>query len=318
MTELDTNKLTRVKVYFLLLLKIFISVSVFLLIAHNIDLSRTMQLLQGASLALLGVAFCALTVQALLAVVRWRWILITQGCRFDYFRLVRFYWLGLFFNQLLPSSVGGDAMRAYCLVRNGCSIGKASVVVLLDRAIGLVGLILLVLVCQPFSFEFLRDDPIRWGVLWVTLGGATAFGAVLVLDRLTSCFRSSRILHGVVMFSRAARRALVPFSSGLLLLALSVAIHLISIFAVIIIALGMGIEPHWLAFFIVVPLTSLFMALPISIGGWGVREGVMVLGLGYAGIQPENALALSVLYGLLLLILTLPGALAWLVNEQRT
>ncbi len=288
-----------------------------LLIARNIDLSRTTQLLLGASPMLLGYAFFALTVQALLAVARWRWILIMQGFCIDYYRLVRFYWLGLFFSQLLPSSAGGDVMRAYCLVRDGYGIGNASVVVLLDRIFGLVGLIFLVLVCQPFSFEFIRDDAVRWGVLWVTLGGATAFGVVLVLDRLTSGFRSSRIMHGVTIFSRAVRRALLPFSSGLLLLALSVAIHLISIFAVVIIALGMGIELHWLAFLIVVPLTSLFMALPISIAGWGVREGVMVLGLGYAGIQPENALALSVLYGLLLLILTLPGALAWLVNEQR-
>ena len=128
----------RAKAWILRGLKLAVTVGMFMLIARSVDLTRTMQLLRGAAPTLLGVAFAALAAQAMLAVVRWRWVLILQGRRFGYFRLVRFYWLGLFFNQVLPSSVGGDAMRAYCLVRDGCGIGSASVAVLLDRILGLV------------------------------------------------------------------------------------------------------------------------------------------------------------------------------------
>ncbi|MBM3393937.1 MAG: flippase-like domain-containing protein [Betaproteobacteria bacterium] len=298
-------------------LKLAFTVGMFLLIAGSVDLSRTIQLLRGAAPALLGAAFAMLAAQVLLVIARWRWILFLQGLRFDFFRLVRFYWLGLFFNQVLPSSVGGDAMRAYCLVRDGCGIGAASVAVLLDRILGLLGLILLVFVCQPMSFEFLHDGATRWGVLFVALGAAAAVCALLILDRLTGRFRHWRIAQGMTMLSGEARRILFSLPHGALLLVLSVAVHLISILAVGVLALGLDIGVHWLAFAIVVPLASLLMAVPISIAGWGVREGVMVVGLGYAGIPPEQAVALSVLYGLLLLAVALPGGLAWLADGRR-
>lgn len=316
MTGSGTKKPGRARVWILRGLKLAVTVGLFLLIARSVDLSRTMQLLRGTAPSLLGAAFAALAAQALLAVARWRWILILQGMRLYYFRLARFYWLGLFFNQVLPSSVGGDAMRAYCLVRDGCGIGTASVAVLLDRILGLLGLILLVFICQPLSFEFIRDDGTRWGVLFVALGAAATVCAVLVLDRLTGRFRHWRIARGMTMLSSEARRILFSFPSGALLLVLSVAVHLISILAVGVMALGLGIGVHWLAFAIVVPLASLLMTVPISIAGWGVREGVMVVGLGYAGIQAEHAVALSVLYGLLLLAVALPGGLAWLANGR--
>ena len=307
----------RAKAWILRGLKLAVTVGMFMLIARIVDLTRTMQLLRGAAPTLLGVAFAALAAQAMLAVVRWRWVLILQGRRFGYFRLVRFYWLGLFFNQVLPSSVGGDAMRAYCLVRDGCGIGSSSVAVLLDRILGLVGLILLVFVCQPMSFEFIRDDATRLGVLLVALGAAFAVCGVLILDRLTGRFRHWRIARGMTMLSSEARRILFSVPSGTGLLALSVVVHLISIVAVGILALAVGVGVHWLAFAIVVPLASLLMTVPISIAGWGVREGVMVVGLGYAGIQPEQAVALSVLFGLLLLDVALPGGLAWLADGRR-
>ena len=79
----------------------------------------------------------------------------------------------------------------------------------------------------------------------------------------------------------------------------------------------MELSLKWTGVVIVMPLVTLIMVIPISIAGWGIREGAMVVGLGYLGVIPESALALSVLYGLLLLTIALPGGLIWLVRDSQ-
>ena len=89
---------------------------------------------------------------------------------------------------------------------------------------------------------------------------------------------------------------------GIILLLLSISIHVFSIIAVLMLSKGLELEIAWVGIVLVVPLATLFMLIPISIAGWGVREGVMIVGLGYLSVLPEQALALSILYGLLMLI----------------
>jgi len=57
------------------------------------------------------------------------------------------------------------------------------------------------------------------------------------------------------------------------------------------------------------------MVIPISIAGWGVREGGMIVGLGYLGVVPEEALVLSILYGFSTLLIALPGGIGWLIHR---
>ncbi len=299
------------------LIKGLVTVGMFVLIARSIDTGRTAALLGGTSPGLFLAACFVLVGQALLAVARWQLVLRHQTIRFAFPKLVRYFWLGLFFNQVLPSSVGGDAMRAYCLVRDGCGIGSASVAVLLDRMCGMIGLVILVFVCLPLSFSYISDPATRWGVLVVACAAASAIGAVLVLDRLTAELRRWRIARGMTTLSRDARSLLFSSGWGGRITFISIGVHLISVVTIGTLALAAQLEVHWLAFLIVVPLASLLMTVPISIAGWGIREGVMVVGLGYAGMDPEQAVALSVLYGILLMAVSLPGGLVWLMEERR-
>lgn len=311
------NSAASLRAWLARLLKLLVTAGMFALIARGIDTGRTATLLGGTSIVLFLAACLVMVGQALLAVVRWQQVLHHQEIQLPFLKLVRYFWLGLFFNQVLPSSVGGDAMRAYCLVREGCGIGGASVAVLLDRICGMIGLVILVFVCQPLSFDYISDTTTRWGVLAVASAAAAAIGAVLVLDRMTAGLRRWRIARGMTALSRDARGLLFSGGLGRRITLLSVTVHLISIGAIGVLALAAKLEVHWLAFVIVVPLASLLMTVPISIAGWGVREGVMVVGLGYAGMDAEQAVALSVLYGLLLLAVALPGGFAWLIDGRR-
>jgi uncharacterized protein (TIRG00374 family) len=301
----------------LTLAKGLITLSLLLILARSIDIHKTLEFLRGTSVPAFLLAGCVMVLQVLLAVLRWGLVMTHQRVRLPFKSLLRYFWLGLFFNQVLPSSVGGDAARAYCLVREGYGIGSASVAVLLDRLFGMAGLVILVIVALPLSMNYISDGAVRLALYAVVAGAAGAIGFILILDRLTSRFRKWRIVRGLTALSRDARSLLFSADPGVRLILLSIGVHLFSILAIAVLALATEIVVHWTAFVVVVPIAILLMTVPISIAGWGVREGVMVVGLGYAGVAAEQAVALSILFGLLVLIIALPGGLVWIVAGRR-
>jgi uncharacterized protein (TIRG00374 family) len=294
-----------------------VTLSLLVILARNIDIQKTLEFVQGTSIPVFLAAGCVMVLQLLLALLRWRLVMTHQRIRLPFQSLLRYFLLGLFFNQVLPSSVGGDAVRAYGLVREGYGIGSASVAVLLDRLLGMAGLVLLVIVALPLSMSHIADGAMRLALYVVVVSAVGIIGFILVLDRLTANFRKWRIVRGLTALSKDARGLLFSTDPGIRLILLSIGVHLISILAIAVLALAIEIDVHWTAFVVVVPIAILLMTVPVSIAGWGVREGVMVVGLGYAGVAAEQAVALSLLFGFLVLVVALPGGLVWMIAGRR-
>jgi uncharacterized protein (TIRG00374 family) len=239
--------------------------------------------------------------------------MISKGVHISVRRSARYFWLGLFFNQLLPSSIGGDAIRGYCLVRDGQSVGRATLSVLLDRILGMAGLVVLIALAIPYAMNLISNPEMQWGMMSALLVVIAGFIAILFIDIFTRRFSSWRVMKGLTTLASDARQ-LLGSRQGLGLVLFSVLIHILSIVVVGMLSSALSIKVDWIALTIIVPITTLLITIPLSIAGWGVREGVMVVGLGYVGIAPEEALALSILYGLLTLVVALPGMLAWLAD----
>ena len=83
-----------------------------------------------------------------------------------------------------------------------------------------------------------------------------------------------------------------------------------------ILAIGMQLELKMLGLLVIIPIVRLLIVLPISIAGWGIREGAMIIGLGFVGVGPENAFALSLLWGFLMLSIAIPGGAVWVVSSK--
>jgi hypothetical protein len=81
-------------------------------------------------------------------------------------------------------------------------------------------------------------------------------------------------------------------------------------------AIGMQLELKIIGLLVIVPVVTLLMVLPISIAGWGIREGAMIIGLGFIGVESENAFALSLLFGFLMLSIAIPGGVLWIVSSK--
>jgi len=197
------------------------------------------------------------------------------------------------------------------------TLGRATLGVLMDRLFGMVGLVLLVLASLPLLFELVNNSIARTGVLLIASSISLALLLVFFTDKLPGNFSHFKIIKGLYSLSREGRCCISDRYNGVIILLISVLIHLISVFSVMIMSIGLGLDIEWGGFLLMVPLVGLMMVVPISIAGWGVREGIMVVGFGYLGVASEASLALSILYGLSILVVALPGGIIWMFKRSH-
>jgi len=299
----------------IIIFKALVTIGLLALLVKNIDISETLRYLENFKLIFLFFALCVLIVQGMAITLRWKIVLSHLGLNYSFGNLLRYFWSGSFFNQALPSSIGGDALRGYYIYKNGAKLKDASLSVLIDRLFGVAGLTILVIFMFPFLLaqEGLAD--LKNSIFIVIFGMSVTIMAALSLDLFIKTKRW-RVVRGLLHLSCESRKMLLSYFDGTTLAILSIIVHLCSVFVVFIIAMGMGLSLSWYSVLIIIPLVSLIMVIPISIAGWGVRESSMVLGLGYFGANPEHALALSVAYGLTALIITIPGLFFWLADKK--
>lgn len=229
--------------------------------------------------------------------------------------LFRLSYVGVFFNQVLPAPVGGDAMRIWGAHQAGQPFGKATAGVVLER---LWGLGTLVLFAAPL-WPFLLDEGAPRIALSILSGLAVIAGmiAILWLLRRAPAVLARRVPNAVGVFLEDARATAWPPDRVILLLLWSASGHVAAIACVASLAAAMGIAIGPVEILIVVPIVLLAAVVPLSFAGWGVREGAMVAALARFDVPAADALALSISFGLVLLALSLPGALVFAMGRGR-
>ncbi len=301
--------------YMIFLLKILVSTTLLIFVANNVDFSRIFELLKSFETSSILITIVVLVIQILIANIRWMILLNVLNFRLTYIELLQYFWIGIFFNQMLPSSIGGDAARIYYLRKSSGNIKSATLGVFLDRIFGIAGLSFLAWSVLFFLPSALDDSIIQSGII-ISFGVFGLVSVLFVLDYLPFNLPNWKIIRGLNSLSLNARNAILSRNFGLVLIILSISIHLLSVIVFIALSEGMALDINWLDMLSIIPLIILFTLIPISFAGWGLREGVMIVGMGYLNVQLEQALALSILYGLLVLITSIPGGLFWLFNYK--
>ena len=126
-----------IKKHRIIVVKLFVTLLPIYLILKNIDLNITFELIANIRLPYLVSAMAVLLLQILVMTHRWKIVLDNLSIDLSFKNIIRIFWIGLFFNQILPTSIGGDAMRGHYLYQRGYSFVKTSQGVLIDRIIGL-------------------------------------------------------------------------------------------------------------------------------------------------------------------------------------
>jgi glycosyltransferase 2 family protein len=220
--------------------------------------------------------------------------------------------VGLFFAQVLPN-VAGEGMRAWLLVRLGSNWRTAVTSVVIDRAVGVgllivLGFVVLLLPSGLTALGGYRD------VVLIVYGALILAGALglLLAPKIVSPLARWRYSRWFATLAADVHRVLLG-SKGPVVLGIACLIEAFTIVVVWSLARAQGLAlplPDAMVLFVVMIGV---VAVPISIGGWGLRELAVVSLLGTHGVAPEKALLFSVCFGLALAVGFLPGALAWLL-----
>jgi len=280
------------------------------------DVGALWHQMMSVDLGHLAAATTALWLLAIPSSLRWSKILDAMGHRLGVRATFPLVLIGLFFNLTLPSSFGGDAVRMWKANRAGLPAATAILSVMIDRMVALAALLLLVLAALPIFFSRIENSSAEAGVLILLGLGFLGFAVAMTLDKLPLLLRHNRLVRGVTQFAVELRRILlVPRLAGPTLV-----YSLINQGGVVVIiallARGLGLPVSWSDCLIIVPLAILATAIPISVAGWGVREQAFVTGFGFLGVSAVDALALSVLFGLVNTVISLPGGIVWLLSND--
>lgn len=301
------------KRYMKLALQLAASGALLWLLLTRVGFEEVLSRLTIRNPAAAGVAFLLLATQFFLGTLRWRMVCIALGVSVPGMRVL-LGWVGMggALSQILPSSIGGDGYRILALGRRA-GIGAATRSVVAERVAGLLTLSAIAL---PFSLYAIRDagSSLMFTVFGILSGAVLAGGAVAgVLARLLARWTASRLVRLVAddfaaMYSRST---LLPVFSA------SLAIHALSIGTVLCVGWALALdEIQWWQAALAVPGTLLAASIPISLGGWGIRESSMVLALAAFGVSDAIALTLSIGYGLAVALAAMIGILLWIAGAQ--
>lgn len=254
-------------------------------------------------------AIMAVALQAFVLAWRWHRVAGFTGGHLRISDSIRLTFIALFLNQALPTSVGGDVARVWGAYHLGNSAAKAVTGVMAERLTGLFAIALLVTLPLPWIWHALEGEPVRLPLLLV--GPVAGFGMIAIglSHRMPFGWLPARVqgviaevANGLAAVSTGPRVFFELTALGLLSSSLLSAAAYIYGTAL---GLSIGAAPYLSLF----NAAILISVLPVSIGGWGIREASIVILFSFVGAGGESALAISLLTGASMLVVSLPGAL---------
>jgi hypothetical protein len=299
----------------LLLLKAAVSILLLYLSLRSVNLTVLGERLSRIEAEWVAAALALMAAQVVFMAVRWRTIVAQCGAHLPLTAALRISFIASFFNQVLPSTVGGDAARVWMLARRGGGWAKATYSVLIDRIAGVFVLALLVIGSLPWTLTLVRD-PIARTVL-LLIGGCAIAGAIVFMA--IGVLRSRRLdrwmlTRHLVEISRAAWRVCRSGQALASVAAASFAIHVMTISAAWCLVQSIDATASFAYLLFLIPPVLLITTIPVSIAGWGLREGSMIVAFGYAGLAASDGLIVSVLIGLAMFAIGGLGGIIWIVG----
>ena len=299
------------------LLKIGLSALAFGVVALSVDLPTAWEHAANQSIAYIGVSAFILSLQLLLGSLRWHAILARLGANPSLRELVRLYYISAFFNACLWGAVGGDVLRAWLAYRRELGAKTAINSVVLDRVAALAGVAILVLVTAPIFFWRVGNTFPMYVPLGLAGAGLIGIAVVANFRRLPAAWLGTKVMRFLHSLGGSVQQVFLEPKAALPVLSFAVLAQIALGVATFAMAASLGIKASLLDCIVLMQPVALLANLPISVGGWGVRETAVVLLFGLIGVPSSAALVLSLQLGLLALLVVLPGGILWLLLQLK-
>ena len=313
------------KVFFFV--KALVSIALIWYLLSKTDIAAIYASLLSANPWWLLLSLMTLYIGKVLTSYRWQRLLLAQGIHIPLRSLIASVFVGQFFNSFLPTTVGGDAMRAYDTASQSKESMKSVMSVFSDRLIGVFALALLAVIAVIIGI-LIGEDVSFYVLPVIIVFTICSFGVWMIFDdRLV--IQLEKILLRIKL-DKIARKFVKAYASlsilkdkkRVLLIAflISIALQINVVLFYYFIGVALDIKVSLLYYFMIVPIMLVVLLLPFSINGIGLREGVFVYLLTGLGVASQDAIALSVLSFLLTLTQSILGGIIFAlrgINMRR-
>jgi len=298
------------------ILKVMISAALIYYLVSRADVGKIWAAFTGANMSLIALSFMLHGIGYFSSSYRWHLLLKDQGWDIPVGYLVRSYAVAMFFNNLLPSTIGGDGYRAFDCAKAGVPKSKSLAIVLVERFLGMFALMMFAVVAFGLAAGMISRTEQLW--IWaVAIFVVMSSGVWLLFFKGFDIGKLPVKLPGASVINKVFGKiqdAFSPFKGRTRVLTwtmlISLGFQLNVIFHYYLISQALGLDIRFGYFLVFIPLSIFIQIIPISINGIGVREGIYVSFLtdmlGKASV--EQSLAFSwIAYGMILLLGVLGG-----------
>ena len=240
-------------------------------------------------------------IQYVLSAYRWMYISSKNGTEMNFLYCLKFYYISTFINNILPGGVVGDIYRAYCARESGnnlINLSKSVQGIVFERLSGQIMMFFIFLLSLTFFFLInAKYVAFLYTVLPVLSVTFIIYFVVkkMYFNEISSneiIINFKKIFSGIIFWNHTIISFFVVLSY--------IVIYIIS-------AEAIGLSIDYFTFFVFTPIVLFSMTLPVSIGGWGVREGTALLIAFLLGLSASSSISVAVMYGILNLFCSLPG-----------
>ena len=298
------------------------------LAGRKVNWVTTWEIVKGLNLGILSLAMAFLFINQTIVASRWYLLLRLQSINIGLIPAIKLTFLGFSYNNFLPSSVGGDVLRAWYVTKHTPKRLEAVLSVFIDRLIGLGGLLLSAIIAYLLfpktgdAGEFALTSKSLSGLLtkynWLII---TLIIAIIVILTVVVLLPKTRAMLklGYTYILTGGRHIFVKLSKAVFLyccrpfwlltfLAMTLFCQTLFIFGLWLVGRELGITVGFVYYLVFIPISWVIGMLPISIGGVGVMEGVMALLFAkLAGVNYDNAFAVAICQRFLFWAVSLPG-----------
>lgn len=311
------------------LAKLLVTVALFAFLLTRINLQLVGDIIAAANLPLLLLALAIYSGAIILGAFKWQILVKAQDIEASLGALLSFSLMGLFFGNIMPSNIGGDVIRAYDLARVTKGRAEAAAIsVLVDRLMGLCAFFSAAVVTAALATFVLSHAQQLEQIEIATAIAASAFLALcagLFSRRLARRFAFLFDWGPLTRFRPVAEnvyRSLQVYRFRYRALALNVLIStaIVVLTALVWYLVGRAVGINDVSFFTFLmfnPIIAFLLLIPISFNGLGAKEAIVVFFFGLVGVPEANALAMSLLFHVIVVVTSLPGGLVWFSKRRQ-
>jgi len=306
---------------FKLFVKAGLTLLAFWFVFRGIDFSLLGEMLHKQDRRLLMVAVALMTVQLVTGAFRWRMILTalsgTSEHVLTYLAALKIYYISVFFTCCLPGTVGGDVIRVWLTKSDKVPLSIAIHSVIIDRMIALAALTLMIILTLPILGSLAGFNPLVVFVI-VMLAAVAGIFFLINMERLIGRYKQFRVVNWILYFLDSLRLLIKCRSASIKSLTMALSTHTVYCMAAYALAQSFHINITMMQCITLIPPVVLATTLPISIGGWGIREASTIAMLGLIAVPRGQALMLSIQLGIIIVLITLPASILWLLYRKHS